>query len=52
MEEIFGFRNFRQFERTGREIRLPYDLLNDLRFRELPRCKRGRDEIVLGLIGD
>jgi len=36
MEEFFGFRNFRQFERTRREIRLPYDLLNDLRFRELP----------------
>ncbi len=36
MQEYFGFRNFRQFERTRREIRLPYDLLNDLRFRELP----------------
>lgn len=36
MEELFGFRNFRQFERTRREIRLPYDLLNDLRFRQLP----------------
>ena len=36
MEEFFGFRNFRQFERTRREIRLPYDLLNDLRFRQLP----------------
>jgi len=36
MEEFFGFRNFRQFECTRREIRLPYDLLNDLRFRELP----------------
>src|SRR5215467_9419132 len=36
MEEFFGFRNFRQFERTRREIRLPYDLLNDIRFRQLP----------------
>ena len=36
MEEFFGFRNFRQFERTRGEIRLPYDLLNDLRFRQLP----------------
>src|SRR5262245_57438205 len=36
MEEFFGFRNFRQFEHTRREIRLPYDLLNDLRFRQLP----------------
>jgi len=36
MEEFFGFRNFRQFERSRSEIRLPYDLLNDLRFRELP----------------
>ena len=35
MEEFFGFRNFRQFERTRKEIRLPYDLLNDLRFRQL-----------------
>ena len=25
---------FRQFERSRREIRLPYDLLNDLRFRQ------------------
>jgi len=36
MEEFFGFRNFRQFERTRGEIRLPYDLLNDIRFRQLP----------------
>ncbi len=36
MEQYFGFRNFRQFERTRREIRLPYDLLNDVRFRQLP----------------
>jgi HNH endonuclease len=36
MEEFFGFRNFRQFERTRAEIRLPYDLLNDVRFRQLP----------------
>jgi len=30
------FRNFRQFERTRREIRLPSDLLLDQRFRQLP----------------
>ncbi len=36
MQECFGFRNFHQFERTRREIRLPYELLNDLRFRQLP----------------
>src|SRR5271169_2537791 len=36
MHECFGFRNFRQFERTRREIKLPYDLLNDLCFRQLP----------------
>ena len=33
--QFFSFRNLRQFERTRREIRLPYDLLNDLRFRSL-----------------
>lgn len=39
-EGFFGFRNFRQFERTRREIRLPCDLLNDIRFRQLPdACK-------------
>ena len=36
MQEFFGFRNFRQFERTRREIKLPYDLLNNLGFRQLP----------------
>src|SRR5277367_3400059 len=36
MQEFFGFRNFRQFERTRSEIKLPYDLLNDIRFRQLP----------------
>ena len=36
MQESFGFRNFRQFERTRSEIRLPYELLKDLRFRQLP----------------
>ena len=36
MEEFFGFRNFRQFERTRTEIKLPYDLLNDIGFRQLP----------------
>jgi 5-methylcytosine-specific restriction enzyme A len=40
MEEFFGFRNFRQFERSRREIRLPYDLLNDLRFRQLPDARK------------
>jgi hypothetical protein len=30
MEQFFGFRNFRQFERSRKEIRLPYDLLNAL----------------------
>src|SRR5215469_7976588 len=35
MEEFFGFRNFRQFERTRSDIRLPYDLLNQLQFRQL-----------------
>jgi 5-methylcytosine-specific restriction endonuclease McrA len=32
----FRFRNFRQFERNRREIRLPYTLLNDSRFKALP----------------
>ncbi len=41
MEQFFGFRNFRQFERTRREIRLPYDLLNDVRFRQLPDASKG-----------
>src|SRR5262245_580298 len=36
MQASFGFRNFRQFERSRREITLPYELLNDLRFRQLP----------------
>ena len=36
MQAFFGFRNFRQFERTRREIKLPYDLLNNLGFRQLP----------------
>src|ERR1700739_1983238 len=40
MEEFFGFRNFRQFERTRREIKLPYDLLNDLRSRQLPDAQK------------
>ena len=40
MEQFFGFRNFRQFERSRREIRLPYDLLNDLRFRQLPDVRK------------
>jgi hypothetical protein len=40
MEQFFGFRNFRQFERSRREIRLPYDLLKDLRFRQLPDASK------------
>jgi HNH endonuclease len=40
MEQFFTFRNFRQFERSRREIRLPYDLLNDVRFRQLPDAKK------------
>jgi hypothetical protein len=40
MNQFFGFRNFRQFERNRREIRLPYDLLNDIRFRQLPDAKK------------
>src|SRR5271167_4996631 len=40
MQECFGFRNFRQFERTHREIKLPYDLLNDIRFRQLPDAQK------------
>src|SRR5271170_1909723 len=40
MQEFFGFRNFRQFERTRREIKLPYDLLNDIRFRQLPDARK------------
>jgi HNH endonuclease len=36
MQEFFGFRNFHQFERTRTEIKLPYDLLNNLGFRQLP----------------
>jgi hypothetical protein len=40
MEEFFAFRNFRQFECTRREIKLPYDLLNDLRFRRLPDAQK------------
>jgi len=40
MEQFFGFRNFRQFERSRREIRLPYDLLDDIRFRQLPDAKK------------
>ena len=40
MEQFLGFRNFRQFERSRKEIRLPYDLLNDLRFRQLTDVKK------------
>ena len=40
MQEFFSFRNFRQFERTRHEIRLPYDLINDVRFRQLPDASK------------
>jgi hypothetical protein len=40
MQEFFAFRNLRQFERTRREIKLPYDLLNDARFRKLPDARK------------
>jgi len=40
MDEYLSFRNFRQFERTRREIRLPYDLLNDTRFRQLSDARK------------
>jgi HNH endonuclease len=40
MNEYLSFRNFRQFERTRREIRLPYDLLNDTRFRQLSDTRK------------
>jgi hypothetical protein len=40
MDEYLSFRNFRQFERTRREIRLPYDLLNDIRFRQLSDARK------------
>jgi len=40
MQEYFGFRNFRQFERNRGEIKLPCDLLNDIRFRQLPDARK------------
>jgi hypothetical protein len=40
MDEYLSFRNFRQFERTRKEIRLPYDLLNDVRFRQLSDARK------------
>src|SRR5271165_1111688 len=40
MQEFFGFHNFCQFERTRRDIKLPYDLLNDIRFRQLPDARK------------
>jgi len=39
MQECFGFRNFRQFERTRRKIKPSYDLLNDLWFRQLAEAR-------------
>ena len=40
MQEFFGFRNFRQFESSRREIKPPCDLLNDIRFRQLPDARK------------
>ncbi len=40
MVEYLSFRNFRQFERTRKEIRLPYDLLDDTRFRQLSDARK------------
>jgi len=40
MNEYFGFRNFRQFERTRGDIRLPHDLLKDMRFRQLTDAQK------------
>ncbi len=50
MEKFFGFRNFRQFERTRAEIRLPYDLLNDIRFRQLPDARKAHLICLLLLV--
>ena len=36
MHEYFGFRNFRQFECSRCNVRVPCELLNDRRFRQLP----------------
>ena len=38
--DYLSFRNFRRFERTRREIKLPCDLLNDIRFRQLPDARK------------
>lgn len=38
--DFFGFRNFRHFERRYRDIRLPCDLLSDVRFRQLPDAQK------------
>ncbi|HVB82640.1 MAG TPA: HNH endonuclease signature motif containing protein [Candidatus Binataceae bacterium] len=40
MNEYFGFRNFRQFERSRRDIRLPHELLKDMRFRQLSDAQK------------
>lgn len=40
MNEYFGFRNFRQFERRHGDISLPCDLLNDERFRQLTDAQK------------
>jgi hypothetical protein len=40
MDDYLSFRNFRQFERTRRELRLPCDLLDDARFRCLTDAQK------------
>ena len=51
MQEFFGFRNFSQFERTRREIKLPYDLLNDIRFRQLPDTPQSAPDLPAAALG-
>ena len=51
MEEFFGFRNFRQFERTRREIKLPYDLLNDIRLPSASRRPQGPPDLPAAALG-
>ena len=51
MEQFLCLRNFQQFERSRREIRLPYDLLNDTRFRQLPDARKAHLLCLLLLAG-
>jgi hypothetical protein len=48
VEETFSFRNFRQFERTRHEIRSPYNMINDLRFQQLPERASTRPVLAAG----